>query len=247
MEFALGRRFVKTRPRAPAGVRIYAIGDIHGRLDLLEQLQAKIEADARDAGDLKIVQVFLGDYVDRGSNSKGVIDFLIKSPLPGWDRTCLKGNHETMMSRFLEEATTLDMWGHSGGLETVHSYGAGLSKTPSQSREKKIRNQFAKKIPKAHRNFFSGLKLSAEFGDYFFVHAGVRPGVALDAQAERDLLWIRKEFVTSKMDFGKVIVHGHTPVAEPEVLFNRINIDTGAFKTNCLTCLVLEGDSQRFL
>jgi len=237
----------KTHASTPEGVRIYAIGDIHGRLDLLEQLQAKIEADAKDAGHLKIIQIFLGDYVDRGPDSKGVVDFMIKSIPSGWHRVCLKGNHETMVLKFLDDATFLEKWCRRGGLETLHSYGAGLIKNPGDGDAKKIQKKFAKKLTKAQRKFFANLKLSVEFGDYFFAHAGVRPDVALDAQTEDDLVWIRKEFITSNKDFGKVIVHGHTPIEQPEILPNRINLDTGAWMSGQLTCLVLEGDTRRFL
>jgi len=233
--------------RVPEGLRIYAVGDIHGRLDLLEQCQAKIVADARNAGHLKIIQIFLGDYIDRGANSKGVVDFLLHSAPDTWDRICLKGNHETMVPRFLADPQVLDQWSRNGGLETLHSYGAGIVKQPGEGCRHRIRTEFIKNLPDTHQTFFSTLKLSAEFGDYFFAHAGVRPDVALEDQVEEDLLWIRKEFVNSNVDFGKVIVHGHTPIKQPEVRFNRINIDTAAWMSGQLTCLVLEGAEQRFL
>jgi diadenosine tetraphosphatase ApaH/serine/threonine PP2A family protein phosphatase len=244
--------FAKCKParapaRIPEGMRIYAIGDIHGRLDLLEQCQAKIVADVRNTGHLKIVQIFLGDYIDRGSNSKGVVDFLLQPAPAAWDRICLKGNHEAMVPKFLADPQVLDLWSRNGGLETLHSYGAGIVKQPGEGSHHRIREKFAQNLPDTHQHFFSTLQLSAEFGDYFFVHAGVRPDVALEDQEEEDLLWIRKEFVTSKVDFGKVIVHGHTPSKQPEVRFNRINIDTAAWMSGQLTCLVLEGAQQRFL
>ncbi len=238
---------MSSRPSIPDGMRIYAIGDIHGRLDLLEKLQAKIRADAKGCKHLKIIQIFLGDYVDRGSNSKGVVDFLLQPPPKRWKRICLKGNHETMLLKFLASERFLESWSRKGGLETLHSYGAGIIKKPGDGAAKKIQKKFDKKLSKAHRKFFSKLKLSAVFGDYYFTHAGVRPGVALGKQVEGDLLWIRKEFISSGENFGKVIVHGHTPVEKPEILFNRINIDTGAWISDRLTCLVLEGKKQRFL
>jgi len=231
----------------PEKLRIYVIGDIHGRFDLLAQLQAKIEADANTAGDLKIIQIFLGDYVDRGPDSRAVVDFMLSRPPCGWDRICLKGNHETMVLKFLDDENFLKKWSRSGGLETLHSYGAGLIEKMRDGDANKIQKKFRKNLTKAHRQFFTHLKPSAEFGDYFFAHAGVRPGVDLDAQTEDDLLWIRKEFISSNKDFGKIVVHGHTPVRQSEILPNRINIDTGAWNSGQLTCLVLEGETRRFL
>jgi len=237
----------KAAPSTPDGMRIYVIGDIHGRLDLLEKLHAKIKKDAKGCKHLKIIQVFLGDYIDRGPESKGVIDFLIKPPPKKWKRICLKGNHETMVSKFLSDPDVLERWQRNGGLETLYSYDPGLIGQPGIFSPKKIQKKFDKVFSKSHRKFFAKLKLSAEFGDYFFAHAGVRPGVSLKDQVEEDLIWIRKEFITSNKNFGKIIVHGHTPIDKPEVKSNRINIDTGAWITGKLTCLVLEGEEQRFL
>jgi len=247
LDFIFGYEVTKAYASTPEDLRIYAIGDIHGRLDLLEKLQVKIEADAITAGHLKIIQIFLGDYVDRGPDSKAVVDFMLRRPPAGWDRVCLKGNHETMVLKFLGDENFLKKWSRSGGLETLHSYGAGLIEKMQDGDANKIQKKFKKKISKAHRNFFTHLKPSAEFGDYFFAHAGVRPSVELNAQTEDDLLWIRKEFISSNKNFGKIVVHGHTPVKQPEILPNRINIDTGAWSSDQLTCLVLEGETRRFL
>jgi len=231
----------------PEDLRIYVIGDIHGRFDLLAELQAKIEADANTAGHLKIKQIFLGDYVDRGPDTKAVVDFMLSRPPRGWDRICLKGNHEDMLLKFLEDESFLEKWGRSGGVQTLHSYDVGLIESMREGDAKKIQKKFRKNLTKAHRIFFTQLKHSVEYGDYFFAHAGVRPGVDLDAQTEDDLLWIRKEFISSNKDFGKIIIHGHTPVKQPEILPNRINIDTGAWSSGQLTCLVLESETRRFL
>jgi len=247
LDFIFGYKGTKTHASTPKDIRIYVIGDIHGRFDLLEKLQVKIEADAISAGHLKIIQIFLGDYVDRGPDSKAVVDFMLRRPPSGWDRVCLKGNHETMVLKFLDDESFLKKWSRGGGLETLHSYGVGLVEKMREGDADKIQKKFRKKISKAHMKFFMNLKSHAEFGDYFFAHAGVRPGVRLDAQTEDDLLWIRKEFISSNKDFGKIIVHGHTPVKQPDILPNRINIDTGAWSSGQLTCLVLEGETRRFL
>lgn len=241
------QKLSRTPPRMPEGIRIYAVGDIHGRLDLLEEVHAKMIADVANGDARQIIQIFVGDYVDRGASSKGVINWLLAPPPDGWQRFCLKGNHEAIVLDFLEDAKVFKMWGRLGGLETLHSYGVDLARSHEEDFWPELRDGFAEKLPEMHREFYSNLLNFKEIGDYFFVHAGVRPGVPLDQQVEQDLLWIRKKFLSSNQDFGKFIVHGHTPVAEPEVLPNRINIDTGAYISDRLTCLVLEGEEQRFL
>lgn len=247
LNLLFGKRKIKTGPSVPEDTRIYAIGDIHGQLNLLEELHEKIVADAQNAKHKKIIQIFLGDYVDRGLESKGVVDWLLQPPPNDWERVCLKGNHETMILNFLEKPEMVRNWQQYGGLETLHSYGIELVNLREEDAPKILLAEFVEKFPDAHHAFFSKLALFVEFGDYFFVHAGVRPGVSLQAQKEQDLLWIGDEFLASQMDFGKVIVHGHTPTKQPELLSNRINIDTGAYMTGRLTCLVLEGEEQRFL
>jgi len=234
-------------PAVPENMRVYAVGDIHGRLDLLEALHQKMIADAAGAGSKKIMQVFVGDYVDRGEDSKGVIDWLINPPPVGWDRICLRGNHEKMMQDFLELPMPRMIWPDNGGLETMRSYNVDLKPYQKDGMIDVLRTDFDRRFPQNHRDFISDLTLHFELGDYFFVHAGVRPGCALMEQEEDDILWIRKEFLDSKVDFGKIIVHGHTIVSQPEIRHNRINIDTGAFMSDRLTCLVLDGEEQRFL
>jgi serine/threonine protein phosphatase 1 len=243
----MGRWELNMQPRVPDNIRIYAIGDIHGRLDLLEAMQKKITGDAIDAGNLQIVQIFLGDYVDRGPNSKGVIDWLLEPPPIGWQRICLKGNHEAHVLNFLKTPDIIRHWQRYGGLENLQSYGVDLISLQSENAPDILMRDYSEKFPLAHFEFFSNLPLFVEFGDYFFVHAGVRPGKPLNKQKEEDLTWIRDEFLSSQMDFGKVIVHGHTPTENPEILTNRINIDTRAYDTGRLTCLVLEKENHRFL
>lgn len=236
-------------PAAPDGMRIYAVGDIHGRHDLLELLLRHIEQDAGAAGNgLRNVLIFLGDYVDRGLQSMQVLDHLTSGTLPGFETVYLKGNHEAAMLEFLRDAKFGRTWKYYGGLETLHSYGVTeltLSDDPTDFEH--ARDHFERVLPERHKRFLQSLSISAQLGDYFFVHAGVRPGVSLSRQLEEDMLWIRDEFLDSRASFGKVIVHGHTPREEANFRMNRIGIDTGAYMTGVLTALVLEGTSQRLL
>jgi len=236
-------------PAVPAGSRIYAIGDVHGRLDLLVRLEALIAADAAAAGARRHVIVYLGDYVDRGPESRGVIERLMHRPLAGFERVHLLGNHEDYLLQFLENAAVGPNWCTYGGSETLASYGVRppSSFTVRASDFEIARVALAEKIPPAHVAFMRGLKLTHAEGGYLFVHAGVKPGVALAEQQAEDLLWIRNEFLDSAEDFGACVVHGHTIVEAPEERGNRIGIDTGAFATGRLTALVLDGTERRFL
>lgn len=245
--FVSGQKKVGTPPHVPEGTRIYVVGDIHGEIDLLKELHKKMLADATDGPTARILQIFLGDYIDRGPDSKGVVDWLLSAPPTDWQRICLKGNHETMVHDFLDDSETLKRWQQLGGAQTLRSYGVGLSSPKKKVSPDNLRADFAKKISKEHRDFYNNSPLFFEMGSYFFAHAGVRPELALQAQEEEDLLWIRDDFLQSKLDFGKIIIHGHTPVSQPEMYHNRINIDTGAYMSGKLTCLVLENDEQRFL
>lgn len=227
-----------------ASERIYAIGDIHGRLDLLERAIAAIQRDVAEHGPAALT-VTLGDYIDRGLQSRGVLDRLLDNPFPT-SYVALKGNHETLLEDFLADATTGSFWSQQGGLGTLRSYGVQMT-GPVGTAYVKARDQLEAALPPAHLQFLRSLKISYSHGRYFFCHAGVKPGIPLEQQSEEDLLWIREEFLTSRVDFGKVVVHGHTPVSEPEVLPNRIGIDTGAFATGRLTCVALSADAPRFL
>jgi serine/threonine protein phosphatase 1 len=230
----------KTPPRLPDGIRIYAVGDIHGRADLLENVFRRVDADLAKNPTLQAVEVFLGDYVDRGPNSRQVLDLLVSR---GNTRKTvfLKGNHESFFLDFLEDPTVLENWQYLGGLETLMSYGVRPSANAGAAEQARLAAELERELPESHRRFLSDLKLSFTCGDFFFVHAGVRPGVRLEKQRERDLLWIREDFLLYEEDFGKIVVHGHTPVVKPDVRPNRINIDTGAFATGHLTCLKIEG------
>lgn len=237
-----------THPALPEGQLVYAVGDVHGRLDLLEQLLDLIDGDAEASGTDRRTLVFLGDYVDRGPNSRGVVERLIGDLPRGFDAHFLKGNHEAILLDFLAEPWRLDHWLQNGGEETMRSYGvdteglASLDASPATWRD-----AFAQALPEAHLRFFRNLLLSVSFGDYLFVHAGVRPGVPLGAQSEADLVWIRAPFLNHAESFGKVVVHGHTPGQEPVTRPNRVGIDTGAVFTGRLTALRLEGAERKFL
>jgi len=232
--------------RVPQGVRIYAIGDVHGCVDLLDQVLARVSAHLLQNPIERPIQVFLGDYVDRGPSSRLVIDRLIDWS-QGHETVFLKGNHELFFTTFLQDPLILDAWRNLGGLETLSSYGLRPSVKISVNEQEKLASQIDAVMPESHKRFLAELKPFFVCGDYYFVHAGIRPGVALNLQKEDDLLWIRSDFLNHKEQFAKVIVHGHTPVASPEIHANRINIDTGAYATGILTCLVIEGDNLNYV
>lgn len=228
--------------RLARGHRIYAIGDVHGCLDPLIALHHAIADDLRNRPVPKASLIHLGDYIDRGPDSAGVIAYLSSTPpLPGIAETVnLMGNHEDLFlvaldSRSLEAVT---VWHMNGGGASLASWGIGpgidLPEWPAR-------------IPPQHIRFIRGLSLSYRAGPYLFVHAGVRPGIDLNAQQREDLLWIRWPFLSSTEDFGAVIVHGHTPSEQPQIRRNRIGIDTGAVLGGKLTCAVLEQDRVGFI
>ncbi len=235
--------------RVPDGQRVYAIGDVHGRADLLKEIRSQILEDYAASGDgLAATVVYLGDYVDRGTESREVVELLLSQPLPGITSVFLKGNHEEAMLRFLEQPAIGPQWFGFGGEATVMSYGvAAAGNQDREARFADISAELRSRVPAAHKAFLEALKLQYRAGDYLFVHAGIRPGCPLEEQDSDDLLWIRGEFLNSREDYGVMVVHGHTPTARPDVRRNRIGIDTGAFASGTLTCLVLEGAGRRFL
>jgi diadenosine tetraphosphatase ApaH/serine/threonine PP2A family protein phosphatase len=230
----------------PEGTRIYAIGDIHGRLDLLNSVLARIDMDMGLQPPSNAIRVFLGDYIDRGPDSRRVLDRLVNY-CATQPTVCLLGNHEAFLREFLRNPDVLPVWRRCGGLETLLSYGLAPKIENDAQDQRDLASELDRALPSTHREFLNGLKQYFIFGDFFFVHAGVRPGICLTEQSEDDLLWIREDFLLSEAYFGKVVVHGHTPVHEPDVRPNRINIDTGAYATGRLTCLVLETDTIRFI
>jgi serine/threonine protein phosphatase 1 len=234
-------------PFVPKNQRIYAIGDIHGKADLLEQLHNKIAADASNFKGKKTV-VYLGDYIDRGEQSRQVIDILLSRPLKDFEPVYLLGNHEKSLLDFIEYPAAAAAWLSFGGREALNSYGIPLAHIPGRQQIGGIAQQLDDKLPDDHRNFLTISCLDSwQCGSYYFVHAGIKPGVALDKQTQEDKLWIREEFLGSTINHSIIVVHGHSITSEPEILPNRIGIDTGAFRTGVLTALVLEGSDQRLL
>lgn len=242
-----GEQEQREPPRLPDGVRVYAVGDIHGHIDLLDTLHSLIEADMARSPAASAEIIYVGDYVDRGPDSRAVLEKLIGPAPADLPRTLLRGNHEAMFLHFLADPATGAHWRKFGGIETLLSYQVDTARTYANGGFEAVAEEFAAQLPAEHLALLEGMAPSKTVGDYFFCHAGVRPGVRLEDQHERDLLWIREAFLNSTKDFGKVVVHGHTPVREPEVRHNRINVDTGAYRSGRLSCAVLEGTEQRFL
>jgi serine/threonine protein phosphatase 1 len=236
--------------RTPEGLRLYAIGDVHGCDALLAEVHAAVGADLgeRPVSDYRVIHI--GDYEDRGPNSAGVIEELVEM-MAGDERiVCLRGNHEEILLDFLDDPENGgEAFLANGGRATLRSYGVadGTGVFFRRSAYRKLAEGLQAAMPAAHRRFLEALPLSVRFGDYLFVHAGIRPGVPLERQDAEDLIWIRDEFLSDGRDHGFVVVHGHTPASRPEVMPNRINIDTGAVYGGPLTCLVLEEDRHRFL
>lgn len=230
-------------PPSTGGRLVYAVGDVHGHAEELGALLGRIGEDARAAAPpLRPLLVFLGDYVDRGPDSPGVIEAILATEAQAaFEVVALKGNHEDALLRFLEDASYADAWIDNWGEATLRAYGVD----PWGGQTARARFQAA--FPAPHRRFLERLALSHTVGDYHFVHAGVRPGVTLEDQAERDLLWIRHEFLSSDAAFGKVVVHGHTPALAPEVRANRIGVDTGCYFTGVLTAARLHGRTRDFI
>jgi serine/threonine protein phosphatase 1 len=230
-------------PRVPPGTVVYVIGDVHGHSDLLDEVFRRIEADAGLMRNKRVIEVYLGDYVDRGPDTKGVINRLIyrsehREIIP------LRGNHEEMLLNSLDGPDMFEAWMRVGGLDTVASYGVAVRQPLDRTAVQDALDDWLRAVPRNHVEFLSRLHYTTTIGDYLFVHAGIRPGVELENQNARDLLWIRGEFLESRLDHGRVVVHGHTPVQTPEFRPNRINIDTGAYLTNRLTCLRLMGEHR---
>lgn len=246
----LGKLFKKdarqntSEASVPDGKTVYAIGDIHGRADLLDALIGEIEADGENSGTVQFI--FLGDYVDRGPDSRGVIERLVKLRDAYPDAIFLKGNHEAVMLDFLAEPEDLSHWLDWGGLETLESYGvdASLGRPPAA-----MCAELKNNLPTDHLAFIKSLTLTHRTGDYLFVHAGIRPGVPLEEQSEEHLLWIRKRFLNAapaeRPEY--IVVHGHTPEDKPIDAGWRIGVDTGACYGGALTAVALNGTSRRFI
>ncbi|MCC7166193.1 MAG: serine/threonine protein phosphatase [Rhodospirillales bacterium] len=235
--------------RPPAGTRVYAIGDIHGRADLLDAMLALVAADARGSAASRKIAVFMGDYVDRGPDSRGVIERLLQFNIPGIEPIYLKGNHEAMMLTFLDRPwETGPGWVWNGGGTAMASYGVACNSDdlgPLAMID--LARALDQALPDSHLEFLTRTVLSWDEGGLMFVHAGIRPGVPLLLQDPHDLMWIRDEFLAWEAPHERFVIHGHSITPEPEIRANRIGIDTGAWKSGRLTALVLEGDERRFL
>ena len=231
-------------PRVGEDTLVYAIGDIHGRADLLERLLALIAADAAPRPQPRKLLVFLGDYVDRGGDSHRVLDVLAAGGDDGFQRVHLKGNHEDAMLRFLADPQFGRWWigPNMGGAATLRSYGIDAGQPVAR-----VHGELRRRLPPAHRAFLEGLTLCHEEGDYLFVHAGIRPGVPLGRQTAEDMMWIRDEFLGWQGALPRTVVHGHSIHPCPEVCRHRIGIDTGAWHFGVLTALALAGGERRFI
>ena len=242
------RQSEPTETGLPEDHRLYCIGDIHGCLNLLEEVHQKITEDAADYSGNKIL-VYLGDYIDRGKDSRQVVECVLGEYPPDFRKVFLLGNHEQVLLEFLSgnNLAIAHDWFMFGGLATLRSYGVEVQGIPIAMQFEGLRSELAKKMPMAHQQFFQQLQLNYELGGYFFVHAGVRPKVKLQQQRPEDMLWIREEFIGSDRFHGKIIVHGHHVTAEPVIQHNRIGLDTGAYSSGKLTCAVFEGTDCRLL
>lgn len=235
-------------PSTPAMTRLYVVGDVHGRLDLLSRLLAMIEADAMQHPDKKKKLIFLGDYVDRGLDSRGVIERLTGGFAAGLVPIFLRGNHEEMLLSMVNgDLSVAPVWLQLGGTATAASYGISVFGGVQKHKLEALHKSLAEKMPPAHHAFLEDTLLAVTYGDYYFVHAGVRAGIPLEKQKREDQLWVRGDFLASTADFGKVVVHGHTISPAPDMRGNRIGIDTGAYASGHLTCLILDGEARSFL
>lgn len=250
MVLKLLRRAIEPAPppaRVPAGTRVYAIGDIHGRLDLLDQLLFRIEADDRTRGGAKSQLVFLGDLVDRGPNSAGVVQRALELKQSGGAVRFLMGNHEEVFLKTLAGSLeALRFFVKIGGRATVLSYGFDEADY-NRLRFEELLPELIARVPQEHVAFLKSFEDRIAIGDYLFVHAGIRPRVPIEEQTGGDLRWIRSEFLDFRGDHGAIVVHGHTITDEVEERPNRIGIDTGAFASGRLTALGLEGGERWYL
>lgn len=246
------RRFRQSRKpvarRGPNGWRAYAIGDVHGRLDLLQGLLGQIEADHRArGGEASPLLIFLGDLIDRGPQSREVVELVCAGALPGFRSVVLAGNHEEVLLRLLDgEEELLPQWLRFGGVECLASYGIDALRLLALSADAALAELRAG-IPPVHQRFLHELGDSFSFGDYLFVHAGIRPGLPLEKQSPIDLRWIRQPFLSDRRDHGVTVVHGHTITPAIDERPHRIGIDTGAYQYGVLTALAIEEGDRWFL
>jgi serine/threonine protein phosphatase 1 len=228
----------------PPGQRVYAIGDVHGRLDLLDALLGDIEADDARRGAAKSTIVFLGDLIDRGPSSAQVVERAMEVAAGPWQCRFLLGNHEEVFLKSLDgDLKALAFFNRIGGRETILSY--DISEQEYRDADyPELHALLTRKVPPAHIEFLKGFEDLIVIGDFAFVHAGVRPGQSLADQVASDLRWIRREFLEHKQGFEKVIVHGHTITEQVELRPHRIGLDTGAYASGKLTAMGFEGGER---
>jgi serine/threonine protein phosphatase 1 len=237
----------ESRPAGARGFRAYVVGDVHGRLDLLDRLLAGIDHEIADRPRRKILLVFLGDLIDRGPSSAQVVERLRSYRRAGTQTVFLLGNHEEVLLRILDgDASLIPSWLRFGGAQCLKSYGADSRRIAAQEDARAL-DAIKRAIPEEQQQFLRSFVDTCRFGDYLFVHAGIRPGVSIDQQLQSDLRWIREPFLLDETDHGCVVVHGHTISPEVEERANRIGIDTGAYRTGVLTALALEGTERWYL
>jgi len=243
--FMFGRKH-SDAPAGAEGRRAYVVGDIHGRLDLLDELLKKIHADIANRERRETLLVFVGDLIDRGPSSAQVIERLRCYRRDGIKPVFLLGNHEEVLLRIIHgDSSVVDSWLKFGGLQCLQSYGVTLARIRGRSADQ-VTELVQATVPREHVEFLESFSDSCRFGDYLFVHAGIRPGVAVEHQSQADLRWIREPFLFDETDHGFVVVHGHTISEEVEERPNRIGIDTGAYRSGVLTALAIEG-AERWL
>lgn len=238
--------------RGPEGMRLYAIGDVHGRHDLLTAMHRRIESELEYTPKTDWRIIHLGDYVDRGPDSKSVVEFLIAARRRDPRHIMLAGNHDIGMLDFLARPDSDSLFMRYGGVQTALSYGVKLSAGGGWFGrvDEALSHGHAAlvaAIPQTHVDFLKSLSFSVTFGDFFFCHAGIRPGVPLESQSPQDLIWIRDAFHDHPGLYPKVIVHGHTPVPEAETMANRVNVDTLAWQAGTLSALAVNGGDKRIL
>lgn len=243
--------FFKVKPPVEAilsmNQRLYCVGDIHGRDDLLINIHGQIAEDLQSYQD-DITIVYVGDYIDRGMNSRQVLDRLVTKHFLSEYSVFLRGNHEQVLLNFLEDDRVGPTWLTFGGHATLTSYGVALAKIPTKRQDYiEIQQGLRENLPDAHLQFLRETLFCYQAGTYFFAHAGINPKYSIDRQNTDDLMWVREKFTSSKNNFDKIIVHGHSITDQAEFKTNRIGIDTGAYASGVLTCLVLEGKEQRLL
>ncbi|KAB2785928.1 serine/threonine protein phosphatase [Brucella anthropi] len=232
--------------KGPDGIRLYAIGDVHGRLDLLQDMHGLIHADLdhRPAHDWRIIH--LGDYIDRGPRSKEVLDFLIDVSRRDKRVISLLGNHDDGFLTYLATGDVAGIFALHGGIDTARSYNVEVDFTDADS-ARLGHAALVKAVPQTHIDFIRAMPRSVAFGEFFFCHAGINPAVPLDAQDPEELIWIRTAFLKWTEPFEKVIIHGHTPQSAIDIQPNRVNLDTYAWRSGQLSAIVIDGSEKRFI